>query len=487
MSNTDDDIKYPVVSAPSRVEWLLVIILGVPTIALITIMGHETDPRRVWALVGLGGMVLVFCIPFVVRQLVYRIVADANGISWCTIGGANRANWSEVSNYYNEEGRVGERIIIRAVIVARETKVRFHSDWRNSSKLRAAVALSATNAVAHSWGFLGARDEDEWPQVFGYSEPNLKDKLRHLMLANTAIVIVFLLTAHEVYAKSMARDHEITLFTILAFAILIFLLGMMAVLLNAMLLPAYREFVRRKGQTITVDRETITFTDGASLMTARWAEVSDYYWTASSGKSLKRNDLGRIETPGGPICFHDEIDNRLGLAKIVERYAINTRQHEWRVKECYDSLEAAEPPSDQECSSRRYSYRNRSVRSLAALATFVPATPLFQHMFGILVARGVIEGALVLTTLTGYFWAVFLRSAIVIDDEAITKMSPFGQLSIRWDDVSEVKISSMECRLGTYVKSDRAKIAITGFESNVDDLLTEIERRAVNATIKRSE
>jgi len=113
--------------------------------------------------------------------------------------------------------------------------------------------------------------------------------------------------------------------------------------------------------------------------------------------------------------------------------------------------------------------------------------PLLQRLLGQPVPRVVLDGAIVVLVITGYIWAVFYRSAIIIDDDAITHIFPMGRRRIPWDEVTRINIRPLEAPLGISVQSERGRIAITGFETNVQDLGNEIERRSVNATIKRSE
>jgi len=479
-STSDDDIKYPIVSTPNRSLGglaVLCIVFGL----LNQHLQHETGD---WSHIAAGYAVcFIPAILIIPVLLLYRIVADETGISWRTFNGLSHANWSEVSDYYDDQ--VGS--MSNAVVVARETKIRFGNDWRNASDLKTAITHHASNAKAKEWGFLWARDDDRGPEVFGYSEKKRYIWLWTLILGNAIILIYTAPNLYILFVKNVAVFHHIAPIMIAMFAVTNLVFAMPFVLFNGLVLPSYIGFAGRMKQMITVDDETITFFDGESTVIARWDEVSDYYFTSSPGQTIKRSDLGWIETANGPFCFQIGIDNYTRLVWIVRKYAMNAKQQVWRLEKSYTSLEPSQPLADQERGSKRYSYRNRMVRSLAAFVTIFPAMPLLQRLLGQPVPRVVLDGAIVVLVITGYIWAVFYRSAIIIDDDAITHIFPMGRRRIPWDEVTRINIRPLEAPLGISVQSERGRIAITGFETNVQDLGNEIERRSVNATIKRSE
>jgi len=487
----DNDREFPVICTPSLLWWVFA--LGSAIYGCLPILmpdkgvGHKDD-WILWLICGGFWLTSLCCI---VYQLVTRIVADENGISWRTIRGANRADWSEVGDYYDEEVAGGNGRTVKSTVIARESKVRFDKNWRNASNLKTAIAFRAASAKAHEWGFLGARDEEEWPQVFGYSQRNGKAALAAAIVLDAGLIVLAYTMVHAMYVKSIETYHHIEPTTIASSVFMLLLVALYAIFVNGACLPRYRQLSKRKNQTITVDRETLTFSDGATVLTVHWNEVTDYYWTCAQKQFLKANNLGRIETLHGPVSFYHEINYRSRLAKIVEKYAVNAKQREWRIVQSYDSLETPSSVADQALGVRRFGYRNRTVRALVGLPTICTVAPMIavacQYVLGTPVLIVTLGLSCAVLPITVYGWAVFFRSAIVIDDDAITKISPLGELRIRWDDVQEVKIKPLGERSGGYVKSDRAKISITGYETNVGDLVAEIERRAVNATIKRSE
>jgi hypothetical protein len=73
----------------------------------------------------------------------------------------------------------------------------------------------------------------------------------------------------------------------------------------------------------------------------------------------------------------------------------------------------------------------------------------------------------------------------VLDDNEITKITPFGKTRVVWNDVTEVKVNLGELIGGSFVKSERRTLPISSLLNNVADLIAEIQKHAVNATIRK--
>lgn len=488
----DKDVIAPVVCTPDPTGRVLVTLCGIVSLVFVAIAIH-TPPRSAGDWVAFGSLLtffLVLGVGVTIHERVCRIVADEDGLSWRGVRGERRAAWSEVSDYYDHQFGSSNGRYFEAVVIVGGARLRFDKSWRNSGGIKAAIVLNAKDAKADRWELLGARTNVDRPQVFGYSGITGNGRLLMIIVANLIALNELYDTPYHAYVKSIARFHHVEPYTIAMLAMHVSLWVMMLVTLNAMLLSGYTEFLKRKKETITFDRETLTFSDGVSALTARWDEVTDYYWTSSPSDMIKMPIIGRIETPGGPICFLRDMDKGTRLARIVELYASKARQHEWRIEDSWQSLEPAAPATDHQRGIKRFGYRNRFVRFFAVMATLLIAAPiliyLLHHIVSLPSGKFGAGIAVVPFVLACYLWSVFNRSAVVVDDDSIIKISPLGQRRIGWDNVRYVCLYGAQSPIRGLVKSDHCTIIITESVTNVADLLIEIERRSLNATIEKS-
>jgi hypothetical protein len=474
-----------VVSTPSRIEWAGVVFLCVYALLPVWLLLRSPRTSDAWVFFGvITPLFLIGALYLAFRQLTYRIVATEDGISWRLWQSSGQAMWADVRDYYNEASN-RRSSGYNSKIVAGRTSIGFNIRWTHSAELKAAVERHATAAKAKAWGCLGARDEDGWPQTFGYSLRKAKRSL------NTLVSCVVLVIGGDGWLATfcMVARHKDG-FSIAMFGFTALVLTLYGALISTSPWLTYKELRRRKSESIIVDRETLTFTSGEDVTAASWSDVIDYYWTTSVGGILKISNQARVETRSGPICFFFEIDDCPRLTKIVETYATNAAHHKWRTVSACESLEPRQSPWNGDSGGKRYSYRSRTVRILLAIPAVYVIAPFVvaasQYCLGLPVATTRlcwIGGPSLL--LLGYGLAVFYRSAIVLDDNEITKITPFGKTRVVWNDVTEVKVNLGELIGGSFVKSERRTLPISSLLNNVADLIAEIQKHAVNATIRK--
>ena len=155
---------------PSKNNWgviaLLCVIGSVPLLLSCT----KILPVNITGQVLLGlyaAVILVPCALFGYWQKRAVVVADDTGLTWRGLGKWHTANWSEITDYYEQLRPKANTTI---TIVTESAKLNIKSDiWGKAAEFKKAIANKALNAQVRKWGFLGARSEVDWPRTFHYN------------------------------------------------------------------------------------------------------------------------------------------------------------------------------------------------------------------------------------------------------------------------------------------------------------------------------
>lgn len=174
------------------------------------------------------------------------------------------------------------------------------------------------------------------------------------------------------------------------------------------------------------------------------------------------------------IRFSALIRNSQGLKSLVERFAPDASVS-WRFY-----------VSDQAISgTRRFTFRTPLVRialyASAVLVLFVFAFSITDYLHGQSDALSV--GVMLLVFYCAALGWLHLAN-VTTDETGITKAGLGGRRFIRWSDISEYYRDTR--RSGTLViRSTSKNLTISPLLDCVDDLMSEVEQRSVNATTKR--
>jgi hypothetical protein len=427
----NDDLKSPVIAKPGNEELAAAIFFLLFCGAAITIIikfCQSTDVSSWLAIAILILPLILLGLYLILHYATYRIMVDNVGLSWRTWRGAGWANWEDVSDYYDEESE-GKKRILRSTVIADGRKIKFDQIWRKSAELKSAISLRAQKARAKEWGYFGARDEDDYPQVFVYSQRKIRNNRLLLFVFSILFFAYWCDITGSKFLRMLKELPHIPWWDCGALITMLFLLDILIVYPNALILARYNELKRRRNERITVDREKITYEDSGIVTKAQWGDVSKFYWTSDSKQTLKINDIAWIDTKNGPICFYFEIENYRRLAKIVEKYAVNASARKWLLMDRYDSLDPKEEIQKEDV--KRYLFRNRNFRALSFLPTIYTIAPLIaigsRLYFGEPIDSVIIGITFVAFLFCCYCWVVFYKSSIVIDHDKISKISIFGE------------------------------------------------------------
>jgi hypothetical protein len=172
------------------------------------------------------------------------------------------------------------------------------------------------------------------------------------------------------------------------------------------------------------------------------------------------------------------------LDEIIKALATQSKSRSW-LPRGYHSLDGKIETGEDGLG--RYSYRSRDVRCLI-LVPIVFAVVLFISMMQLIFLdqrpiEAYIWGLFFVCLLAAvYLIAIFRKSAIEINNDAIRQISLFGERRIFWEDIKYVRINEGGY-LTVLVKSDHLTIPISGFINDVNLLAKEIQNRSINAKV----
>lgn len=359
--------------------------------------------------------------------------ADADGLRWRRFGGWKSAHWEEVQDFYDRlpSQSQGRRSSLRAIIKTSSGTISFSSEWANADALREQVERRATNAAVQQWGLLGSRRCDPWPQVFDYGAWSN----RWMALTLSVMLVAFLactLARPVLPAVSQfgAPGWGVTLAMLGVFVV--FILSKGALLL--LIIGRYREAGHRRSERITVDTRGILFDDGARRMEAAWEEVIGYGVTSGRNALMFRY---AVETQQGKFDFLAEINQALLLMAIIQRYAKNSVDREWHLRDEIRTLggEAARWSGGRVgVGARVYHYRTRANRALLWFPLALCLTCGFLAWAawqGLTPGTTPAVGTLCIAAVFGLIlfggWRAYRVCRVETDEDGLTQVTPWGR------------------------------------------------------------
>lgn len=258
---------------PSKNNWgviaLLCVIGSVPLLLSCT----KILPVNITGQVLLGlyaAVILVPCALFGYWQKRAVVVADDTGLTWRGLGKWHTANWSEITDYYEQLRPKANTTI---TIVTESAKLNIKSDiWGKAAEFKKAIANKALNAQVRKWGFLGARSEVDWPRTFHY---NTTDNRFAIYAMPGLIAVCFGLYAWNIAGGGYRTQTSLGLNWAVA-TIGISLFGILPlVLMSGLILRVSNTTKRRRHQHITLKSNGLVFESVNCRVEARWEEITD--------------------------------------------------------------------------------------------------------------------------------------------------------------------------------------------------------------------
>ena len=322
--------------------------------------------------------------------------------------------------------------------------------WSNSESLRELVKGKATQTAAREWGVLGCRPCDTWPQVFDYNtlENRWAPRL-WFKLFLTFVVYLLINPAMQLSAMAGLIGWAMTLMTGGLYLLLVGSCG----LIFLIPLAQYRAAGRRKKECIAATLEGITFEDDGQKVEATWAQVTRYGIVPGPGALTLRYI---VETQQGRFDFIACIKQAMLLKAIIQRYAAEADDKEWRSRVNLEALggEAACWSGGQMgVGARVYHYRTRPHRALLWLPAALCLTMLFLAILSGqgLPLGGSPAGFLAFAGVTGTLflggWYAYRTCRIETDEDGLTRITPLGRRRLLWNQVERYHVTREGSRI----------------------------------------
>ena len=376
------------------------------------------------------------------------VIGSQEGIRWRGLGRWKSVRWEKVSDFYEKLPNNFQRSsgvaspTTVSVVQAAARQVGVTNLWSNVEAFRELVKSQATHAKAQDWDTLGCRSFDSWPRVFDYNtlENRWAPRL-WFKLFLTFVFYLFLKPALYLAALAGLIGWATTLMTAGLYLLLVGSVGLIFLIPFAQ----YRAAGRRKKERITATLDGITFEDDGRRIEAAWAEVTCYEIAPGPNALTLRY---RVETQKGSFDFLGGIKQAMLLKAIIQRYAAESADKEWRSRVSPEALggEAARW-SDGVVGrgARMYHYRTRANRALL----WLPAALCL--MFGLLVGmsgvgltpgQNSMVGMLASAAVSGLLWSVgwwaYRVCRIETDEDGLTQINPLGRRRrLRWEQVED--------------------------------------------------
>lgn len=412
------------------------------------------------------------------------VIGDQKGLRWRGLGLWKSAGWDEVRDY-------SEKVPIRqqrsyglssptkiSVIQTGTRKVGVTNLWSQSELLRELVQRQATKAVTQEWGILGSRLCDAWPRVFRYdTRENRWTPYVIGALFLTAIICGLAEPVSRTVSKLGTAEGTISVIMLGVMLLPLLTYG----ILPMMIIARYREAGRRRGERITTSLDGITVDDGTRKIEARWPEVTGY------GRVYGRNALMYryvVETRHGQFDFLYQISDALLLTAIIQRYASQSADKKWRMRNSLETLggEAARWSSGRVgAGARVYHYRTRANRALL----WIPGTLcVVMLIMAWLAGQGLTNGGSPLGFLLASLgmglilaggWQTYHTCRIETEEDGLTQITPLSRRRLIWEQIEACRRTTegngIVTGLGKRLWFGRG---IVGY----DELQAEITRRA---------
>ena len=407
------------------------------------------------------------------------IRADSDGLRWNSGFGWKSARWEEVQDFYDTLPVRAGRNSLRAAIKAPAGAVSFGRQWTDVGPLRALVARRALNAATNEWGLLGTRPCDPWPRVFRSDTwQNIWTPRIILKLVLTGFGYVFAKPIQQ--AASLAGlvgwPMKLALFAPYLFLLLLYAGPVLFVLAQC------RAAGRRRAECITVDTEGIVFEDGTRRIEAAWADVTGYEIASGAGALASRYI---VETRQGSFNFLAALSGAMLLKAIIQRYAQNSVDKEWRARVDPEALggEAARwSGGEVGIGGRVYHSRTRAHRAMLGLPFSICLTMGFVCWA---TSQGLMPGTGLAGPVCGvlFFGLMFVGCCrayrvcrIETDSDGLTRITPLGRRRLTWGQIEDYFLTEG----GGIVAGHGGRLGFGSGIVGADELKEEIARQAVN-------
>ena len=398
-----------------------------------------------------------------------RIVADEHGLRWRGVGRERTAAWADVSDFY--ERRLPSRKA-QCVIETSADKVTFGAGaWNDSPALRALVEQNAAYARARTWQTLGLRPELDWPRTFGYD--TRANRLAPAQFTGALLLLAGLWA--WLFVPKLIRTYGTAEWSWNVAGAALFGLVLLS---KGVLVGAARRAARntrqRFGERITVDKQGVTFTDGARTVAAAWDDITAYRVVRKGFASLCV-----VETKRGAWDFAPTISESAILCQAIEQHATAAPQTGWRVPD-EENLARRWSSGCEGVGERVFHYRTRTNRAMLCLPTVVLIVAALLTGAG-LASWGIWGWAfwLLYALPTAWGWARYFGASVRVG-ECLTQYTAFGPRRLAWSDIDDFYLSGDETRFGNVVGAN-TRIRFWMGIADCEELKEEIARRAVHS------
>ena len=478
--------KSPVVSVPNQTAWVLILFFGAFSAA--TFCGsyaalhpgaaQQRDPRAAALFFFMG---LLFAVPTVIG--VYwtcraRIEATKDGLRWRGMGVWKFAAWSEVSDYYLQQGQKGQ---ISRIVETTSGKIYISPFYAEVESMAQVITGHAVNAPAHEWAPQGCRPVDMEPHQFFYSRWELRGTLAlSIILGATAFAIMVI----KPIVKLSANAHTIGV----PLATAIFVMGCLVTawplsILGIWISTAWSS-LKNSDQRIETSAAGIVCTERHRRIEATWEEISRFGVPHDSIKFTLGGQFF-VYTSHGDFSFSQFLRNDTLLRQIIRNWAPGDADEQ---KKAFQADVLPSPPSRWAMPNSGeaefvYHYRTRTNRAMmwlaAAFALMPLAVILISKSFGVppTIAGGGETAAYAIPApfILWIFWR-YHAAHIVTDKEGILERSSGGARRLAWAEVKSVTKGEFV----TVVHGDRANVRFWNTIAFHRELQDEIKRRSLS-------
>lgn len=307
-----------------------------------------------------------------------------------------------------------------------------------TEKLMNIVLQQATNAICSAWGFKGARECD-WPAEYRYVAHDrlMRGRQGWIVVWNLLMLVFFLICGPRMVASFASLGPGLSAGLVMSM-LLLYSYGPVMISAGK---PSRRLLSQHVGDKIIVDHVGIKLIAPSSTVSIPWPEVADYYIESSMSITDGNSTRYLVKGQSDVIEFTSQIDEDAGLRQAIKKFSVNAAASEWRSRSSLEKSDNRFVVSSEEAGRKVFTYRNRTSRAYAILGLVFVLPPIA----GILIMpyTGAAWSTLTASIWIGivglvgtiYFWLVYRRSRIVLDDEGITQVDVFVTRRLLWEEV----------------------------------------------------
>jgi hypothetical protein len=407
-----------------------------------------------------------------------RIETDIHGIRWRHWGEWRSLAWTDVTDYYLLPLRPQT---IQCVLEGGEIRlVVSPKQWRDAGRLQEIVIQQATNTVQGEWEVLGCRKRDTEPRQFTYDTKRHRRNTIAFGAAGLAIILLGLIPPLEHFTNT--RETIGVNWAMGSVGIMLIPLLPVALILFVAQAP-HRDALSRAGQTIQTNAAGIFFECGDRVIYAPWSEIAHYnHW--ETGARIQTVLGRRIETRNGAFDFTTAINNYLHLCQIVEHWIPKEAKEELTDDGVIGGEASLWTGGRSGVGERIYHYRTNIARGLILSWALFTSAPFFSGLvngFAYLWRDKFICALLVVEMIVLFaFYLGYRCTSITLTENAFTKQSSLGVTQIPWSEIVHYENDGGWLK----VSSRRKTILVSPFVTYPQELMMEIEHRAVNSVNK---